>query len=99
MMSWPGLGEVVGAAELAAGAWGTLAEPHGFGPPLALVAGFGGGVQELGHPAPGMAVAGGVGFTAEPAPQFDLDLGAMALGNPVEELVLVAWRQILDPSG
>jgi hypothetical protein len=94
-----GLAEVVGAAELAAGAWGNLAEPHGFGPPLALVTGFGGGVQEFGHSAPGTAVAAGVGLTAEPAPQFHLDLGAMALGNPVEERVLVARRQILDPSG
>jgi hypothetical protein len=67
-------------------------------PPLALVAGFGGGVQQFAHRTAGMAVAGGVGFTAEPAPQFQLDLGSMALGNPVEELVLVAWRQILDPS-
>src|SRR6266516_2964304 len=91
----PGLAEVVGAAELAAGAWGTLAEPDGLGPPLALVTGFGGGEQEFGHPAPGTAVAAGVGFTAEPAPQFHLDLGAMALGNPVEERVLVARRQIL----
>jgi hypothetical protein len=49
----PGLAEVVGAAELAAGAWGTLAEPDGFGPPLTLVTGFGGGVQQFGHPAPG----------------------------------------------
>ena len=78
---------------------GTLAEPDGFGPPLTLVTGFGGGVQQFGHPALGTAAAAGVGFTAEPAPQFHLDLGAMALGNPVEELVLVARRQILDPSG
>jgi hypothetical protein len=63
------------------------------------VTGFGGGVQEFGHPAPGTAVAAGVGFTAELAPQFHLDLGAMALGNPVEERVLVARRQVLDPSG
>ena len=62
-----------------------LAEPHGVGPPLALVTGFGGGVREFGHPVPGTAVAAGVGFTAEPAPQFHLDLGAMALGNPVEK--------------
>jgi hypothetical protein len=67
-----------------------LADPHGAGPPLALVTGFGGGVRGFGHPVPGTAVAAGVRFTAEPAPQFHLDLGAMALGNPVEKGVLVA---------
>lgn len=62
------------------------------------MAGFGGSVQQLAHRTAGTAVAGG-GFTAEPAAQFHLDLGAMALGNPVEECVLVAGRQILDPFG
>src|SRR6266571_1582173 len=95
----PRLAGIVGAAELAAGAWGNLAGPRGFGPPLTLVAGFGGGVQQFGHRAPGAAVAGGAGFAAEPAPQLHLDLRAMALGNPVEEGVLIARRQVLDPSG
>jgi hypothetical protein len=63
------------------------------------MAGFGGAVQQFAHRTAGTAVAGGVGSTAEPAPQFHLDLGSLALGNPVEERVLVAWRQILDPSG
>jgi hypothetical protein len=31
------------------------------------------------------------GFTAEPAAQFHLDLGAVTLGNLVEERVLVAF--------
>jgi len=63
------------------------------------VTGFGGGVQQFGHPAPGTAVAGGVGFAAESAPQFHLDLGSLALGDTVEEGVLVAGWQVLDPSG
>src|SRR5437588_12691599 len=92
------LAEVVGAAGPGVGAWSNLAGPHGSGPPLALVTRLSGGVQEFGHCSPGTAVAG-VGFAAEPAPQFHLDLDAMALGNPVEEGVLVADRQVLDPSG
>ncbi len=38
-----------------------------FGLSLALVTGFGGGVQQLGHCAPGTAVIGCVGFTVESA--------------------------------
>lgn len=76
-----------------------LAGPHGFGPPLALVTGLSGCIQEFGHRPPGTAVAGGVGFAAEPAPQLHLDLGSVALGNPVEEGVLLAGRQVLDPPG
>lgn len=72
---------------------------QGFGTPLALLTGFGGGVQQFGHRTAGVPAGGGAGFAPEPALQLHLDLGALALGNPVEERVLAARGQILDPSG
>jgi hypothetical protein len=76
-----------------------VAGPHGFGPPLARVARLSSGIQEFGHRPPGTAVAGDVGSAAEPAPQLHLDVSSMTSGNPVEKGVLVAGRQVLDPSG
>ena len=82
------------AAGLARAA-GLLRGTPGFGLPVPLVTSFGSGIQQFGHRTAGTAVAGGIGFAAEPAPQLHLDLGAMALGNPVQEGVLVTG--LADP--
>jgi hypothetical protein len=66
---------------------------------MLLVTCFGGCVQQFGHGTPRMTVAGGTEITVEPASQFHLDVGALALGNPAEECVLVADGQVLDPFG